>query len=279
MTTHRTRVATTEEALEELLDLAEDALDHGDPHRGIALCAQVLQDHPNHAGALFVTADAYRDLGFLLEAEQAYRRVTSAAPNHAPAWSGLSVVLFEQLRFEEARRAAMRSLRLDRMGAEAAFIRGMVRERNGDTFGAERDFVRASRIDPAAFPPPVVLGDDQVLELLAIAAQAMNPVVQAYLEQVPVLIEQVPPAEVCRQFDPPAPASELLGVFNAAGIAGDSGTAWSQLPSTIVLYRANLQRLSHQLPQLLSELRVTVLLEVAHFLGIADEDLEGTAFD
>lgn len=278
MTTQHTSVASSDEAVEDLLDLAEDALDHGDPHRGIALCAQVLQDRPDHAGALFVTADAYRDLGFLADAEQAYRRVTSLVTAHAPAWSGLAVVLFEQLRLEEARRAALRSLRLDPLGSEAAYIRGLIRERAGDHFGAERDFIRAARVDASAFPRPVPLDQDQIKELVQLAARSLHPAVQSYLAQVPILVEDVPPLDVCEQFEPPAPPTELLGVFNAAGIAGESA-AWTQLPSTIVLYRCNLQRLAHDIPQLVAELRVTVFFEVGHFLGIAEPDLEGDAFE
>lgn len=274
MTTQRTSAASQNEAVEELLDLAEDALDHGDPHRGIALCAQVLQAHPEHAGALFVTADAYRDLGFLVDAEQAYRRVTSIAADHAPAWSGLSVVLFDQLRFEEARRAALRSLRLDPLSAEASYIRGLLRERRGDLAGAERDFCRASRVDPSAFPRPLPLTDESLHALVREAASTLHPAIQSYLEQVPILLEDVPSVEVCEQFEPPAPPSELLGIFTPAGVVSPGKGAWSQLPSTIVVFRRNLQRLAVDPAQLLAELRITVFYEVGHYLGIAETELE-----
>ena len=267
MTTHRTSLQADDETVEELLDLAEDALDNGDPHQGIALCAQVLHSHPDHAGALFVTADAYRDLGFLADAEQAYRRVTSTVPNHAPGWSGLAVVLFEQIRFDEARRAAHRALRLDPANSEASYVRGLLRERDGDETGAERDFLRASRADPTVFPRPVALSDDDVVALVEDAVALLPAAVQAFLVQVPIVVEEVPPEELCRQFDPPAPPGELLGVFNHGSASGSPPYgAWSQLQNTIVLFRRNMQRLAANRDQLLEELRAGVFYEVEQYL-------------
>lgn len=279
MTTHRAG-PVPEAAAETLLDLAEEALNQGDSQRALALCAEVLQGSPEHAGALFVAADAYRDLGAVEEAERAYRRVTQTVPEHAPGWSGLAAVLFDQLRFEQARIAALRALRIDPTNGEACYVRAMLRERRGDLQGADRDFLRAWRLDPGAWPRPVPLTDAMLEAVIEEATRSLHPAIRSYLSQVPFLIEEVPAEDVCRQFDPPAPPSEILGVFTGTSLAQRSTEdPWSQLPATIVLFRRNLERYAFDRAHLLSELRVTIFHEVGHFLGLDEADLEARGLE
>lgn len=279
MTTHQGG-PVTETAAETLLDLAEEALDQGDHQQALTLCAQVLQRAPEHAGALFVAADTYREIGATEEAERAYRQVTRAMPEHAPGWSGLSVMLFDQLRFEEARSACLRSLRLDAANGEAYYVRAMLRERHDDPEGAARDFLRAWRLDPKAWPRPVPLSDAMLEAVVEEATRSLHPAIRSYLSQVPFLIEEVPAEELCLQFEPPAPPSEILGVFTGASLAERSvEDPWSQLPGTIVLFRRNLERYAFDREQLLTELRITVFHEVGHFLGLSEADLEARGLD
>ena len=219
-------------------------------------------------------------MGALPESEQAYRRVTRAAPDHAPGWSGLASALFDQLRFDEARVAVLRALRLDPFAGEASYIRGLLRERRGDLWGADRDFLRAYRADPVAWPRPVLLTDAMITAVVEEATRVLHPAIRSYLSQVPILVEEVPEESVCLQFDPPAPPAEILGLFTGTNLAERSvEDPWSHLPSTIVLYRRNLQRFAVDRSQLLAELRITIFHEVGHFLGLDEEDLEERGLD
>ena len=227
-----------------------------------------------------MVADAYRDLGYLEEAEHAYRRVTRAVPEHASGWGGLAVVLFDQLDFEGAGRAALRGLRLDPLCAEAAHVRGLLRQRRDDLAGAERDLLRAHRSDPLRYLRPVPLTKAMIEAVVEEASRALHPAIRSFLQQVPILVENVPSEEVCRQFDPPAPPGELLGLFNGYGLAGRAADdPWSQLPSTIVLFRCNLERKAADRAHLLEELRITVLHEVGHVLGLDEDDVEARGLE
>lgn len=269
-----------EETAETLLDQAEEALDDGDIDRALELCREVLSENPRHPGALFVAADAERSLGDLERAEVGYRTVTQLATDHSPAWSGLASVLFDQLRFGDARVAALRALRADNHNPEAAHVRGLLRERRGDLRGAERDFLRAVRLDPEGFPIPERLSDAMITAVLEEAKQDLHPSVRAYLDQVAFVVEEVPSEELCREFDPPALPSELLGFFSGAALSDRAGDdPWAQLPSTIVLFRRNLERIARDREHLIEELRVTVLHEVGHFLGLDEDDLEARGLD
>lgn len=266
--------------LDALLDLAEDALDRGDPGASLRLCQQILNNTPEHAGARFLGAESLRDLGDLEGAEDWYREVVRNDPEHSPSWSGLGAVLFDQLRFEDARTALLRAIRADDANAEAFYWRAMLRERRQDVRGARRDFRRARNLDPERFPMPVPLDDATVEAVVTEALMALHPTIRAYLAQVAILLEDVPDIDLCLQYDPPAPPGEILGYFSGMSLMDRSiENPWSNLPSAIVLFRRNLERIAWDRTRLLEELRITVFHEVGHFLGLDEDDLEARGLD
>ena len=266
--------------MDRLLGLAEAALERNDPHTTLDLCAQVLESDPTHPGALFLSAEALRDLGAWEQAEEGYRRVTSVAPDHSPSWSALASLLFDQLRFEESRNAINRALRLDPGKPEALFTRAMIRERRGDHEGATRDYHRAHHCDPLTWPLPVPLSDALVEAVVEDALRTLHPSIRAYLANVTVILEDVPDDEICFDYVPPAPPGDILGYFSGVSLADRSiEDPWSILPSAIVLFRCNLQRHASDRGQLIEELRTTVFHEVGHFLGLDESDLEARGLD
>ena len=63
-------------------------------------------------------AEICRQKGLLAEAEQAARRAVALAPNFAPAWNNLGIVLQEMLKLDESRLALERALALEPNNAE-----------------------------------------------------------------------------------------------------------------------------------------------------------------
>jgi predicted Zn-dependent protease with MMP-like domain len=263
-----------------VLDLAEDALNRGDASEALELCGQILKGMPEHPGALYLTGEAFRDMRELHEAELRYRRVVHLLAIHSPSWSALGAVLFEQLRFQEARAPLLRAIRLDPLNAEAYYWRAMLRERRGDYRGAARDFRRASHLNPVAFPRPVPLDDSTVEAVVIEVLQELHPSIRGYLAQVTIILEEVPEEDVLRQYHPPAPPSEILGYFAGVPVTERSlEDPWSHLPSAIVLFRRNLERVAWDRERLIEELRITVFHEVGHFLGLDEQDLEARGLD
>ena len=266
--------------MEVTLDLAEQALDDGDAAQALALCEQVLAHDANNVDACYLSAECVRDLGALDEAEERYRRVVRAEPEHAAGWCGLAGALFDQLKFEESRNAVARAIRADSLLPENYHWRGLLRERRGDQHGAVRDFHRAHLLDPEAFPRAVTLDDATVEAVVDEAITTLHPSVQAYLTEVAIVLEEVPDEEVCRSFDPPMPPAEILGFFSGSSLAErSSGQAWSSLPPTIVLFRRNLERVANNREHMIEELRVTVFHEIGHFLGLDEDELEDRGLD
>ncbi|MCB9743036.1 MAG: metallopeptidase family protein [Alphaproteobacteria bacterium] len=266
--------------MDSLLEEAEGALHEGRPGDAEALCREALVSAPRNVEAHYLLAESLRDQGRLEEAEGLYRFVVLHEPDHANAWAAMASIFLDMLRWEEARRAANRCLREDPAHPEAAFVRGLLRERRGDYAGAQRDFLRAWRADPEGFPLPLPLSDETVEEIVSECLTMLHPTLREYLVNVPVILEEVPSEELLEQYDPPASPASLLGYFSGHSLMERSlHDPWSILPGAIVLFRRNLERYANNREQLLEELRITLFHEVGHFLGLDEADLEERGLD
>ncbi|MCB9758744.1 MAG: metallopeptidase family protein [Alphaproteobacteria bacterium] len=263
-----------------LLDEAEGALHEGRAAEAESLCREALGDAPRSVQAHFLLGESLRDQERFEEAEGLYRFVVLNAPDHSDAWGALSHTLVEQLRWDEARKACNRCLREDPMHPDGAFVRGVLRERRGDFAGAQRDFLRAWRSDPEGYPLPIPLTDVAVDDVVTECLELLHPTLREYLANVPIILEEVPSEELLRQYDPPAGPTQILGYFSGHSLMERSlHDPWSILPSAIVLFRRNLERMAQNRHQLIEELRITLFHEVGHFLGLDEDDLEERGLD
>ncbi len=266
--------------IEALLDRAEEALDNGDAAEAFDRCSQILRAHPDHPGALYLLGEACQDLGEIEQAEDAYRRCTQVVPDHALSWIGLCSCLFDQLRFDEATRAVQRALRADDAHPEAYTLRALLRERRGDEDGAARDYRRAWRLDPEHYPQPRTLDDATIEAVVVEALRACPDEVREAVRNVPILLEELPSDEVCLSFDPPRSPIDIVGLFSGPSLLERSfADPWSAVPATITLYRKNLERIASDRARLLEEVRITLLHEIGHYLGLSEEDLEARGLD
>ena len=258
----------------ELLHAAESALADGRPVDAEKICRTLVDRLPKHADAQYLLAEALRLQGRVEECELTYRSCVLAHPEHSESWAALASMLFEQVRWEEARRAANRSLREDPYNPEAAFVRGALRERRDDYAGAHRDFLRAWRSSPKDWPLPIPLDDDVLESVVEEAINLLHPTLRDYLANVAIILEDYPAEEVLLQYDPPAAATGLLGYFSGASLMERSVTnPWSNLPSAIVIYRRNIERMAATKEEIIEHLCITFFHEVGHFLGLSGEDL------
>ena len=278
--------------LASILDDAEMALSEGRLLDAEALVRKALGLDPRSIESHYMLGEILRDQGRLGEAEGAYRFVALNAPENASGepskatpyaaegWAGLASVLLDQLRWDEASKAANRALRENPMCAEGAWVRAILRERRADYGGALRDYLRAWRSDPLSYALPIPLSDDTVEELVTECLQELHPTLRDYLGNVPILLEEVPSEELLRQYDPPAPPTGILGFFSGSSLQERSiENPWSVLPGAIVLFRRNLSRIARSREEVLDELRVTLFHEVGHFLGLDEDDLEDRGLD
>lgn len=71
--------------------------------------------------------------------------------------------------------------------------------------------------------------------------------------------------------DRPADGSEILGVYEGFSLAHRTQYGYGEEPDRIVLFRENLLAHCSDRDELVEEIRVTLVHEIAHFYGISEE--------
>lgn len=259
--------------VETALDLAETVLDDI-PEAALDVCNRILSIQPKHAGAHFIKGDACRLLRDLVGAADAYRTAALERPDHASSWASLALTSFELLDFDEARRSVGRSVRANPRYPEAWWVRSLLQEWRGDFAGAQRSLAHAQWLDPVGYPMPPQLTDKQAERLVEQALGQLDPNLRDLLANVPIILDELPSLDMLLQYDPPASPLHLLGCFTGASIMERSmDNPWGDVPATIVLFRRNLSRMSTDHDELIAQLRITLLHEIGHFLGLDEDDL------
>ncbi len=266
--------------VEALIEEAEQALDEDDLLRAEALAERAVALGPHNPAAWLLKGDLLVSRGDRESAAGAYRRAALAAPELGPGWAALALCLFELLRVDEASVACSRALRSDPSCAEAWWVRSLIREWRGDASGAARARIHAHSLDPEEHPYHHDLHDDEVDRLVSEALLELPPPVRDALAEIAIVVEPMPDEATCRSYDPPMSPLDLLGCFHGASLMERSlHDPWSQIPGEITLYKGNLSRLANDRQELLDQLRITLLHEIGHFLGLDEDDLEDRGLD
>ena len=101
------------------------------------------------------------------------------------------------------------------------------------------------------------------------ALDAVPPELMRLLDNVVFFVEDEAPADV----------PELLGVYDGTPLT-ERGDAWAgALPDRITIFRGPLTRMCEDRDDLLDEIAVTVVHEIAHHFGIDDERLHALGWD
>ncbi len=109
---------------------------------------------------------------------------------------------------------------------------------------------------------------EQFDELVAVALDGVPPELAGLMDNVVVLVEPEAPAD-----DP-----DLLGLYDGVPLTErDSGYTFRE-PDRILIFREPLLDMCETEPQLVDEVRITVVHEIAHHFGIDDEVLHGLGY-
>jgi predicted Zn-dependent protease with MMP-like domain len=100
-------------------------------------------------------------------------------------------------------------------------------------------------------------------ELVSTALDGIPPELAAQLDNVVILVEDEPPAD-----DP-----GLLGLYDGIALTERDGQYGAVLPDRIFVYRNPLQEMCDDEADLVEEVRITVVHEIAHHFGIDDDRL------
>lgn len=109
-------------------------------------------------------------------------------------------------------------------------------------------------------------------EFEALVAEALDlipPELTALMTNVAVFVED----------DPPANDPDLLGMYDGIPLTERDGWYSGVLPDRITIYRNPTLAICHDRDDVVAEVEITVVHEIAHHFGIDDERLRQLGYD
>jgi len=110
----------------------------------------------------------------------------------------------------------------------------------------------------------VVISDADFDEAVSEALDQVPAQFLDLLDNVVVLVED----------EPDGPDKDLLGLYEGIPLSERDSTYGAVLPDRIFIYREPLKRICDDMDELIEEIGVTVVHEIAHFFGIEDDHLD-----
>lgn len=266
------------EELDELLEEAEAALDAGEVDKAIELLEPHAGDRDGHPEvramfglALFYAGDYDDAFEYLVEA-------VDHDPDDAECRGALGVCHFFRLEFGTAEKELRRAILTEEDWAEAHYWLGRVLEFQGRYPQAMVSFQKAQTLDGDHYQAPRRIRDEDLDAVMQDAIAGLPPRIRTAIDEVPVLVEEYPTEELLRETDPPF-TPDILGIFTGASQLDRSTTHSGTQPSTIHIFRRNIEHFVGEREEMVDELRVTLLHEVGHALGMDEEELEALGLE
>jgi predicted Zn-dependent protease with MMP-like domain len=103
------------------------------------------------------------------------------------------------------------------------------------------------------------------------------------LDEVPLCVEDYPSDEVLREVGV-SDRGSMCGLYTGVPISERSITDPSRLPDTVTIYREGILRAAEDAhgnlsePELLRQIRITVLHELGHYHGLDEQELEALGY-
>lgn len=255
------------------------ALDDGDAEKALRAARKAHAADPKDPEARYAIGAALLDLGMPQRALPELEAAAKALPDDPDVAGDLGVALFHCARFPEAERRLEAACS---MGSEVGYVwfaRGVCLERRGERTGACPVLDRAHELEPEEYPVPARIGPRELARVAASVLDELPPELGARLAGVPVQVEEFPSdellAESVGELDPTI-LGAFLGVPYPDQVSVGGGPV---LPETIVLYRRNLELSCADIDEVREQVRITLLHEIGHWLGLDEDDLADRGLD
>jgi len=213
------------------------------------------------------------------EALAALEAALKLQPSQLEAKLERACALYDLCRFDEAEAAFQAVLKQGPEEPWAHHHLGLIAERRGRMEEAARHFARARALSPEEFPEPVTVPDAEFEALVEAAIREIPAEFRARLENLRVTVEPLPDvADLLAESPPLSPG--LLGLFQGTPLGERSFTnAADHATARVVLYQRNLERAARTREELAEQVRVTVLHELGHLVGLDEDDLADRGLD
>ncbi|MCF8078348.1 MAG: metallopeptidase family protein [Desulfobacterales bacterium] len=96
--------------------------------------------------------------------------------------------------------------------------------------------------------------------------------IRDHMQNLAISIEKRPDAELLEEMDVP-PGETLFGIYTGIPLPERSAMEPPLYPDTILIFKEPLERYCETIEELQEEIEITVVHEVAHYVGLSDEGL------
>ncbi len=247
----------------------DQAFERDDAERALKLAVKAVRAWPDDAELRIRLGDALLDHGAVPEAAAAYRQTVELEPEWAEAWVALADAQVEQNELQAAEGSARRALEMAPDDPAAHHVMAVVFELTGRPNPAARSYARAARLDPDGYFEPV-----------RVSARTFDTALRRAIDELPADVREAL-ADVrveVRRFPGPGQGPDgvtnplILGLFEGQALPERrSDDLYGTLGAVITLFQGNLERQCADVDELVDEIRVTLLHEVGHYLGLDEE--------
>ncbi len=267
----------SEARIEEIWNEIWGMLQKEEAEPAVARALRALTEDGDEPEFRYLLGISLVDLGELEGAIPEFERAAELSDDWADPYAGLAWSLFRLCRFEAAAAPIATAIEFDPEMADAYQLHGLLSERAGNDDVALVAFAEARRLDPEAYPDPVALDEEEFLAVARAAVEELDDRTKKVLEDAPLFVQLFPADELLTGDDPPFDP-QILGLFSGLSLLEQSVQDSGVLPTTMYLFQRNLERMAESTEDLMKEIRITVLHEIAHQFGWTDEDLEEKGF-
>ncbi|HSL39250.1 MAG TPA: metallopeptidase family protein [Desulforhopalus sp.] len=124
---------------------------------------------------------------------------------------------------------------------------------------------------------PIRLSSDEFERVVSQAIDRIPEELRGHLVNLVISVQPRPSGELLAEMGF-APDEELFGIFTGVPLTERSVTDPPLYPDTIQIFQEPLEAYCLDLEELIEEIEITVVHEIAHFLGFDDDQLEALGY-
>lgn len=260
---------------EAALSAAWEAMELGDCEAALGILREV---DPRWPDRWIAEATACTEIGDLARARLLVNRARDEADlaEHPDTLWAHGQLCLREWDIAGARAAFGKLVEIERSAGALERI-SLCMEFEGDLAGADLMLAEAASLDPEFIPPPR-LSSDQFARVIEEAIEMLPPEVRPPLETTEVVVEPVPSEWMIDKADCAETPPDMLGLFTGTSQLDRSGEG-VDLPPRIYLFQRNLERVTRDEQELLTEIRITLFHEIGHMLGFDEEGVAGMGLE
>jgi predicted Zn-dependent protease with MMP-like domain len=259
---------------DELIDEAYEALEQARYEDALEMGREAIEADPDSAPGHYLTGAALVEVRQFEEAIPYLRNALDIDPAYPDARYCLATAQYATGHFTAARHELRRVLSSEPRMADAHYLLGLCMERQRRWSDADASLRRAVELAPDRFHAPCRLPREEFDRAVREAVGLLPEYFRRYLEGVQVVVDDIPSEDLLFEADPPL-EPELFGLFSGVPLVERSLMDTVPVnPDRIHLFQRNLERFCDSRERLVEEIRVTLLHEVGHAMGLDDDGLD-----